>query len=73
MVRIAIINHSSHTLYVEDISDADLQKYGDEQSYINDNYTFDGEYSWDYIVDAQYFPRGGDYPLDIDFDEIADI
>ena len=67
MVRLAILDHTTHTLYVEDVSDADIEKYGGEQEYIDDNYTFDGDYSWDYIVDAEYIPQGESMPMDIDF------
>ena len=75
MRRIAIINHASHELMVEDINEKELEtKYGgDEQKYIDDNYTFEGDYSWDWITDAQYFKEGESDPIEIDFDEIGDI
>lgn len=75
MRRIAIIDHSAHTLYVEDIDEDVLENdyNGDEQAYIDDNYTFEGEYSWDYIVDAEYIPVFYKDPIEIDFDEIGDI
>jgi hypothetical protein len=75
MRRIAIINHYSHELMVEDINEKELEaKYGgDEQKYIDDNYTFEGDYSWDWITDAQYFKEGESDPIEIDFDEIGDI
>lgn len=75
MRRIAIIDHSAHTLFVEDIDENVLEdKYnGDEQAYIDDNYTFEGEYSWDYIIDAEYLPIEDKTPIEIDFDEIGDI
>ena len=76
MRRIAIIDHSEHTLFVEDIDEDVLENEynGDEQAYIDDNYTFEGEYSWDYIVDAEYLPIYEDKtPIEIDFDEIGDI
>lgn len=75
MRRIAIIDHSAHTLFVEDIDETLLEdRYnGDEQAYIDDNYTFEGEYSWDYIVDAEYLPIDDKTPIDIDFDDIGDI
>lgn len=54
MRRIAIIDHSTHTLMVEDINEEILEEQygGDEQKYINDNYTFEGKYSWDWITDT---------------------
>ena len=61
MERIAILDHANHHLYVEDISDADLEAYnGSEEDYIKDNYTFDGGWSWDYIVQTEYFPDSED-------------
>ena len=73
-MRIAIIDHASHTLYVEDINDEILegQYGGQEQNYIDENYTFGGEYSWDYICDAVYFPDGGSDPMEIDFNNLVD-
>jgi hypothetical protein len=71
--RIAIIDHATHELMVEDVNETELEKYGgDEQAYIDDNYTFEGDYSWDWITDAQYFNEDGDI-IEIDFDEIGDI
>lgn len=69
MRRIAIIDHASHELMVEDINEQELEaKYGgDEQKYIDDNYTFNGDYSWDWITDTQYFPEGDPDPLEIEF------
>lgn len=57
MTRIAIIDHAAHELYIEDINDEVLnaEPYnGNEQAYIDDNYTFEEGYSWDYIVGANY-------------------
>lgn len=75
MRRLAIIDHASHTLYVEDVNERELdEKYeGSEQAYIDDNYTFDGDYSWDWITDAEYIPMGESNLIEIDFDEIGDI
>lgn len=69
MVRLAIIDHEAHQLFVETVSDEDIEKYGGEEEYIRDNYTFNGEWSWDYIVDAQYIGLGQSDPMEIDFDE----
>jgi hypothetical protein len=73
-MRIAIIDHKSHALYVEDINDEILegQYGGDEQLYIDENYSLD-EYSWDYITDAQYFPESEKTPIEINFEDIGDI
>lgn len=61
MTKIAIIDHDTHSLYIEDIPDDILEKYnGSEQAYIDDNYDVEN-YSWDYIVDALYYNNEGDY------------
>lgn len=75
MRRLAIINHADHTLMVEDVNENELQDNygGDEQKYIDDNYTFEGDYSWDWITDAEYYKEGESNPIEIDFDEIGDI
>ena len=74
MRRIAIIDHTNHTLYVEDINDEILESQygGDEQLYIDENYNLE-DYSWDYIIDAQYFPESEKTPIEINFEDIGDI
>jgi hypothetical protein len=69
MRRIAIIDHASHELMIEDINEQELENQygGDEQKYIDDNYTFEGDYSWDWITDTQYFPEGESNPVDVEF------
>ena len=71
MRRLAIIDHDEHELFIEDINEQELEeKYGgDEQKYINDNYDME-HYSWEWIVDAQYFPEGESDPIDIEFTEL---
>lgn len=73
MRRIVIIDHDSHTLFVEDINEEILegQYGGDEQLYIEDNYTI-GNYSWDWITDTQYFPEYDKTPVEINFEESCD-
>ena len=70
MIRVAIIDHEYHSLYVEDIDEEILNdKYGgSEQNYIEDNYDL-RDYSWDYIVDSTYFPKQFD-PIDINYDKL---
>ena len=61
ITRLVIIDHSTHLLYVEDVTEEMLQNYnGDEQAYIDDNYTFAGDYSWDYIIEAYRMLESGD-------------
>ena len=69
MRRIAIIDHASHELMIEDVNEQELENQygGDEQKYIDDNYTFEGDYSWDWITDTQYFPEGESNPVDVEF------
>ena len=71
MRRIAILNHFSHTLLVEDINEQELEKKygGDEQKYIDENYTLEADYSWDWIIDTEYFPEGQSDPVEIEFTE----
>ena len=72
-MRIAIIDHDTHTLFVEDINDEILQgQYGgEEQNYIDDNYNVTN-YSWDYIVDTQYFSEGEKTPIEVNFEDLKD-
>lgn len=76
MTRIAIIDHADHRLYVEDINNDVLnaEPYeGDLQAYIDDNYIFEGKYSWDYIVGALYEGENdGPYYLSEKIDELHD-
>jgi hypothetical protein len=73
MRRIAIIDHNEHELLIEDINEQELEeKYGgDEQAYINDNYTFEGDYSWDWITDTQYFEEGETDPIEVEFKDLV--
>ncbi len=72
MVRIAIIDHDEHILYVEEIEDEVLARYGyDEQKFIDDNYNIEN-YSWDYIAEGLFLPAGESDFCDIDFDTILD-
>ena len=70
-MRLAVIDHAAHRLYVEDVSEELIEsKYnGNDEDYIKDNYTFEGEWSWDYIIDAEYVNEEGDI-YDIDFENL---
>lgn len=59
MIRIAIIAHDSHTLYIEDVNEELLEKKynGEEEAYIKDNYCISDNFSWDYIIKSQYIPE----------------
>lgn len=67
MIRIAIIEHNSHNLFIIDINEDLLnEKYnGNEEDYINDNFDVEN-YSWDYIVNSMYFGENCPYPYDLD-------
>ena len=69
MVRLAIIDHETHELFVETVSDEAIEQCGGEQEYIDENYTFSGDYSWDYIIDAEYIGLGQSDPMEIGFEE----
>lgn len=75
MKRIAILDHDSHCLFVEDVSNDTLKNHynDDMKAYIEDSYTFNGAYSWEYINDAEYLREEDKMPIEIDFDEIGDI
>jgi len=74
MRRIAIIDHTHHTLFVEDVNEEILegQYGGDLQLYIDDNYYIE-DYSWDWITDSQYIPEFEKDPIEINFEDIGDI
>ena len=74
MTRLAIIDHESHKLFIEDVSDEVLAKYnGEEEAYIKDNYCIRDNFSWDYITQAQYIPDCEDTEVyDINFDDIKE-
>lgn len=70
-MRLAIIDYSTHTLFVEDVNDDILegQYGGDEESYIEDNYDLK-EYAWDYIIDTEYFPEVDKTPIEVEFTDL---
>ena len=76
MARIAIIDHVGHDLWVEDIKDDVLKAEpynGDVKSYIEANYTFEGNYSWNLIEDAMYQGvNNGPYSLTEKIDELKE-
>lgn len=62
MERLAILDFSTHILYIDDVSEEELEKYnGEEQDYIRDNYGFVlGSFEWNWITEIQYFPLGSE-------------
>lgn len=72
MERLVIIDHADHTLFIEDVADEALEQYGgSEEAYIKDNYTFEGDFSWDFITDAEYFPEGESTPVEVEFRDLV--
>jgi len=70
MTRLAIICHETHTLFVEDVEDSEIEKAGGEEEYIKENYSTQ-HFSWDYIVDSEYIPNDDDKdPYEIDFEDM---
>lgn len=67
--RVAIIDHVEHRLTIEDIPNAILESQynGEEDEYIKDNYCFEGEWSWDYIVETEYAPHDEGGVIDVNF------
>ena len=75
MERIVIIDHDAHILFVEDIDEKMLEKKynGEEEKYIKDNYEISDNFSWDFIVSAQYIPTENDDKFyEIDFSSLVD-
>lgn len=76
MKRIAIIEHEHHCLYIEDIDEQVLnEKYhGKEEEYIEDNFDFGTDnYTWDTIVDTEYFPSAYEEeypPISVEFTDL---
>jgi len=74
MRRLAIIDHDTHTLYVDDVDEKELEENykGDEQAYIEDNYVLLNNYSWDWVTDAIYYKKMYEIGIDIDFDKLIE-
>ena len=76
MERLCIIDHETHKVYIEDVDEdmLDNEYGGEEEEYIKANYACgaSGNFSWDYIIAAEYIPLddGNHYSYDIDFEEI---
>ena len=67
MERLAIIDHETHKLFIEDVDEEMLEKEygGSEQAYIEDSYELSRYWSWDYITSIEYVPENDD-PIEID-------
>lgn len=70
MERLIIINHSTHEVFFEDVTDEMLEPYnGEEQAYIDNNYTTEDGISWDYVKGVYNVVGNGD---SIDFIDLED-
>lgn len=69
-MKIAIIDHNDHRVFIEDIDDEILegQYGGDEQLFIDENYDLE-DYSWDWITDVVYLPDAARDPNEIDYEK----
>ena len=74
MRRLAIIDHDTHTLYVDDVDEKELEENykGDEQAYIENNYALLNNYSWDWVTDGIYYKKMYETGIDIDFDKLIE-
>jgi hypothetical protein len=68
MERLVIIDNAAHEVFIEDVTDEQLEKYnGEEEAYIRDNYTFEGEWTWDYVTGVTYIPADDDkLPMELE-------
>ncbi len=61
MERLVIINHATHNVIFDDVTDEMLEQYnGSEQDYIDANYATD-DISWDYVVGVYKATGDGDF------------
>ncbi len=68
MERLVIIDNAAHEVFIEDVTDEQLEKYnGEEEAYIRDNYTFEGQWTWDYVTSVTYIPADDDkLPMELE-------
>ena len=68
MERLVIIDNAAHEVFIEDVTDEQLEKYnGEEEAYIRDNYTFEGQWTWDYVTGVTYIPADDDkLPMELE-------
>lgn len=70
MERLIIINHTTHEVFFEDVTDEMLEPYnGEEQAYIDANYTTEDGISWDYVKGVYKVVGNGD---SIDLEDYLD-
>ena len=72
-MRLAIIDHALHRLYIEDVDKKliDEKYHGEEEDYIKDTYNLTEDmWSWDFIVDTEYYPNDDQDPISIEFKDL---
>ena len=69
--RIAIIDHESKRLYVEDVDKKVVKEQynGSTTEYILDNYSLCGTFTWDVIEDTEFIPADSD-PISVEFNDL---
>lgn len=71
MKRIAVINQALREVYIEDISDTELEKYdGDLEAYIADSYYESSSCVWGEVFSACYIPEDSSDVIEIDLKEL---
>ena len=71
MKRIAVINQALREVYIEDISDTELEKYdGDLEAYIADSYYESSSCVWGEVFSVCYIPEDSDDVIEIDLKEL---
>ena len=68
MERVIIIDHETHTAFIEDIDEDVLEKEygGEEEAYIKDNYELSDTWTWEYVTSIQYIPMDDPDPIEVE-------
>ena len=70
--RVAIIDSSNSTLYIEDVSEEGIKEYGgDIDTYIEENYNTTN-CTWQVITDVCYIPNAAADATPISLNELID-
>ena len=75
MIRVAIIDHETHNLYIEDLDEEVLEKEyeGSEEAYIEDTHELGKHWTWDYIVRTEYYPNMDSADgIEVEFSDLTD-
>ena len=75
MIRVAIIDHETHNLFMEDLDEDVLEKEyeGSEEAYIEATHELGKHWTWDYIVHTEYYPNmANDDGIVVEFSDFVD-